>query len=159
MNEGWRKYVHYGLKKATALSISGLVGIVTASTNNKLGNTINSFFDNKFFDDHFKINNKLNDKIYKWCSKHSKPIATIDSKFVISPKDLLKFLHKKSFSTRFTIIKKIYNENLKNFYYVAFTFDDEKILEINLIKIFNDDGVKLIELPQWKTIKPEEYVD
>ena len=71
----------------------------------------------------------------------------------------MKYLPKKSFSTRFTIIKKIYNENLKNFYYVAFTFDDEKILEINLMKIYSEDGVKLIELPQWKTIKPEEYVD
>lgn len=106
MNEGWRKYVHYGLKKTTAFATSGLVGIVTASTNNKVGNTINSFFDNKFFDDHFKINNKLNDKIYKWCSKLSKPISTIDSDYVISPKNLLKFLPKNLFLQDLLLLKK-----------------------------------------------------
>lgn len=41
--------------------------------------------------------------------------------------------------------------------FVAFTFDDEEILEIKLVKILNPENAELIKLSQWKNIDSKEY--
>lgn len=152
-NEGWKKYAHVGVKNGLSNGILGLPGMVIGNTNNRVGNAYNSFMDGKFFDDHFKIGSKLNDMIYNWCSKLAKPISKSDANLY---KNLDRFLPHKAFSTKFHIIKKIWGNNDK-FYFVAFSFDDEKILELNLLKMLNPDEVKLVKLPQWNNIDPGEY--
>ena len=165
-NEGWKKYAHVGLKNGLAAGavagtivggpIGGAIGYTVANTNNRVGNAYNSFMDTKFFNSHFKIDTKLNDMIYSWCSKLDKPISRSDAEYDTQYKNLSRFLPHKFASTEFHIIKKIWGPNEK-LYFVAFTFDDEKILEIKLVKMLNPDNAKLIKLPQWKTINPEEY--
>ena len=88
-NEGWKKYVHAGVKNGLAAGavsgtilsgpIGGAIGLAAANTNNIVGNAYNSFMDTKFFNSHFKIDTKLNDMIYGWCSKLDKPISRSDA--------------------------------------------------------------------------------
>lgn len=163
-NEGWKKYAHVGVKNGLAAGavastivggpIGGAIGYAVVNTNNRIGNAYNSFMDTKFFNSHFKIDTKLNDMIYSWCSKLAKPISRSDEKNS-QYKNLSRFLPHNLFP-QFYIIKKIWGPNEK-FYFVAFTFDDEKILEIKLVKMLNPENAKLIKLPQWNNIDPEEY--
>lgn len=158
-NEGWKKYAHAGVKNALSGSLVGgllrPIPMIITNTNNRVGNAYNSFMDGKFFNSQFKIDTKLNDMIYSWCSKLAKPISRSDEKDT-KYKNLSRFLPHKFATTQFHIIKKIWGKNEK-FYFVAFTFDDEKILEIKLVKLLNPENAKLVELPQWKTIDPKEY--
>ena len=149
-NEGWKKYAHVGLKNGLAAGavagtivggpIGGAIGYTVANTNNRVGNAYNSFMDTKFFNSHFKIDTKLNDMIYSWCSKLDKPISRSDAEYDTQYKNLSRFLPHKFASTEFHIIKKIWGPNEK-LYFVA----------------LNPDNAKLIKIPQWKTINPEEY--
>lgn len=163
-NEGWKKYAHVGLKNGLAAGavastivggpIGGAIGYAVVNTNNRVGNAYNSFMDTKFFNSHFKIDTKLNDMIYSWCSKLAKPISRSDEKDS-QYRNLSRFLPH-DLLPQFYIIKKIWGPNEK-FYFVAFTFDDEKILEIKLVKMLNPENAKLIKLPQWNNIDPKEY--
>lgn len=164
MNEGWKKYAHDGIKNLLAFGIGGgpgtplgPLGAIIANTNNRVGNAYNSFFDTKFFNSHFKIGAKLNDMIYSWCSKLAKPISRSDAENDSQYENLSRFLpHKYNKNTQFTIIKKIWGKNEK-LYFVAFTFDDEKILEIKLVKMLNPENAELVKLSQWNKIDPKEY--
>lgn len=130
--------------------------------NSKVYGPIHKFMDGKFFNHLFELN-KINDKVYTLCSKLAKPVNVnkeklIDKKNYTSNFNYNRNTHLDS-EIKFSITKKIFNNKHDNFYLVRFTFDDYKIYAADIVVPTDIDNGKarLINIRQWKIIKPEEY--
>ena len=159
-NEGWKNWVHTFNKGGVFGGNSSLSDIKKFRG---LNWSFNKFMDEKFFNHLFKLD-KINDIVYPLCSKLAKPINSnkekiIDKKNITSIFNYNRNNHLDEKSIKFSTIKKIYDEKHENFYLVRFTFDDSKIYEADVIVPMINDNVRILNIKQWNTIKPEEYLD
>lgn len=143
----------------------GVVGSQNSMGNTKVYGPIHKFMDDKFFNHLFELN-KIKHKVYNLCSKLAKPIDTTKEKLIDKGNFERNFnynhnSHLNDKEIKFSTTKKIFNDKHENFYLVRFTFDDSKIYTADIIVPTNIDNSKarLINIRQWKTIKPEEYID
>lgn len=159
INEGWKRWAH-GFNK---FMVSGIFGYKILA-NTKLYNPVHKAMDGRFFNHLFNIN-KIQNKIYEFCSKIAKPLekseeAILDKKGFERNYNYNKNNHLDSL-LKFNIIKKIFNNKHNKFYLIRFTFDDKKIYNAEIIipTDIDNNKAKLINIKQWKFVKPEEYIN
>ena len=117
--------------------------------------------NNKVFNMLYYIDDSLSSKIYEWCKETNvKPIKSslLNDNFINDYLDFINYINEKYKFGTFTTIKKIYNPANDNFYLVLFTFNDQEIKNIKVIKKDNKDkDIKLIQLKEFNKINVKKY--
>lgn len=121
-----------------------------------------TFFDRKYFDSRFVINDKLKAKLLSWAKKHKNAKLDLTKERFRLNNDKMQKLntHKatakmyEGFTDTATTYYNIKDGN--SLYVIFFTYDSEKIINAKVMT-FDGMNAEVENIPEWKTVSPYDY--